>query len=163
MCASRTSNSVCFMLIFSRAGLSSFQRPTKLCSARGWGVANSCACPTRQSLRYRNSLGWWKVFYSSTPLFSPTKAHNRLHCFRHHAQKSHASGFCYVADCILAILSLKRVTLATVPQSQDRTTSNARKPRVMYLDLDLHFSDAVSEAFTTLNSPSVPQVLVSQF
>ncbi|KAJ8469205.1 hypothetical protein ONZ45_g16967 [Pleurotus djamor] len=27
---------------------------------------------------------------------------------RHHAQKSHASGFCYVADCILALLGLKR-------------------------------------------------------
>ncbi|KAF5345921.1 hypothetical protein D9758_011417 [Tetrapyrgos nigripes] len=27
---------------------------------------------------------------------------------RHHAQKSRASGFCYVADCVLAILLLKR-------------------------------------------------------
>lgn len=50
---------------------------------------------------------------------------------RHHAQKSHAAGFCYVADCVLAILALKRPP----------------KSRIMYLDFDLHHSDAVSQAF----------------
>jgi len=65
---------------------------------------------------------------------------------RHHAQKSRASGFCYVADCILAILSLKKSRLAP---------SLVIKPRVMYLDLDLHFSDAVSHAFhASLNAKS---------
>lgn len=60
---------------------------------------------------------------------------------RHHAQKARASGFCYVADCILAILALKRATnLARSPRT---------KPRIMYLDLDLHFSDAVSQAFSS--------------
>ncbi|TFK22393.1 Arginase/deacetylase [Coprinopsis marcescibilis] len=61
---------------------------------------------------------------------------------RHHAHKSRASGYCYVADCILAILCLKRAA----PQTYQSPTP-LHKPRVMYLDLDLHFSDAVSEAF----------------
>ncbi|KAF9003406.1 histone deacetylase 8 [Cyathus striatus] len=58
---------------------------------------------------------------------------------RHHAQKSRASGFCYVADCVLAILALKR--------QLSSASGTFFKPRVMYLDLDLHYSDAVSEAF----------------
>lgn len=75
---------------------------------------------------------------------------------RHHAQKARASGFCYVADCILAILSLKKTppipkTLGTSPLS--------RKNRVMYLDLDLHFSDGVSESFYKSSSGANPQVL----
>jgi histone deacetylase 8 len=69
---------------------------------------------------------------------------------RHHAQKSHASGFCYVADCVLAILALRR-----------QSSLPPRKPRVMYLDLDLHFSDAVTQAFYTPNPFVAPQVLVS--
>jgi histone deacetylase 8 len=60
---------------------------------------------------------------------------------RHHARKSHASGFCYVADCVLSILSLKRPT-----------SPNSPRPRIMYLDLDLHFADAVSEAFSSTSS-----------
>ncbi|EAU81472.2 histone deacetylase 8 [Coprinopsis cinerea okayama7 len=63
---------------------------------------------------------------------------------RHHTHKSKASGFCYVADCVLAILSLKKLVPGPEP----------RKPRVMYLDLDLHFSDAVSEAFHTPSRPA---------
>ena len=75
---------------------------------------------------------------------------------RHHAQKAQASGFCYVADCVLAILTLKKPRPA-------RAGLTPHKPRVMYLDLDLHFSDGVSQAF--LSPPSVaspatqPQVL----
>ncbi|KAH7921557.1 Arginase/deacetylase [Leucogyrophana mollusca] len=69
---------------------------------------------------------------------------------RHHAQKSHASGFCYVADCVLAILALRRPTSLTV---------SSRKPRVMYLDLDLHFSDGVSQAFYSTSSTGASQVL----
>ncbi|KAI0646127.1 histone deacetylase complex protein [Trametes meyenii] len=72
---------------------------------------------------------------------------------RHHAQKSRASGFCYVADCVLAILTLKR-SLPAVPGSR------SSKPRVMYIDLDLHFSDGVSQAFYSASSGSMtPQVL----
>ncbi|PVG00820.1 Arginase/deacetylase [Serendipita vermifera] len=58
---------------------------------------------------------------------------------RHHAQKSQASGFCYVADVVLAILRLKRVS---------------GRPRIMYLDLDLHFSDGVSLPFQNSGTPS---------
>ena len=72
---------------------------------------------------------------------------------RHHAQKSKASGFCYVADCILAILSLKR-PVPSVPM---------RRPRVMYVDLDLHFSDAVSQAFYNASSTASSQILVHCF
>lgn len=77
--------------------------------------------------------------------------------FRHHARKSEASGFCYVADCILAVLALKRVHRAP---SSHPTPTPAHRPRVMYLDLDLHFSDGVSEAFhhSAATAPQ-PQVL----
>ncbi len=70
---------------------------------------------------------------------------------RHHARKSQASGFCYVADCILAILALKRlpVQLADMP-----IPAAIPKPRIMYLDLDLHFPTAVSEAFYSINISS---------
>ncbi|KAF9476814.1 histone deacetylase complex protein [Pholiota conissans] len=78
---------------------------------------------------------------------------------RHHARKSHASGFCYVADCILAILALKRPPVQSANPTPPNTLSTVRKPRIMYLDLDLHFSDAVSEAFYSPVSFSTPQVL----
>ncbi|KAI0353401.1 histone deacetylase complex protein [Trametes cingulata] len=72
---------------------------------------------------------------------------------RHHAQKSRASGFCYVADCVLAILALKR-PVPTAPGDPPM------RPRVMYIDLDLHFSDGVSQAFHSASSgTTVPQVL----
>ncbi|KAF8508253.1 histone deacetylase 8 [Hysterangium stoloniferum] len=58
---------------------------------------------------------------------------------RHHAQKGHAAGFCYVADCVLSILALKQPP----------------KSRIMYLDLDLHFSDAVSQAFAGSSSGQI--------
>ncbi|KAI0634980.1 histone deacetylase 8 [Trametes polyzona] len=74
---------------------------------------------------------------------------------RHHAQKSRASGFCYVADCILAILVLKRTLSATLGNGPVPV-----KPRVMYLDLDLHFSDGVSQAFYAPFARSAnPQIL----
>ncbi|KAJ7255215.1 histone deacetylase complex protein [Mycena rebaudengoi] len=68
---------------------------------------------------------------------------------RHHAKKSHAAGFCYVADCTLALMALRRLA-----QPNPGTT---RKLRTMYLDLDLHFSDGVSEAFHP--STGAPQLL----
>lgn len=103
---------------------------------------------------------------------------------RHHAKKSHASGFCYVSDCILALMALKKglppVPIATSPnqhtdldnmdvdedrEGQQRVTDaeskpQTRKPRIMYIDLDLHFSDAVSEAFSQSTRLLVPQILV---
>ena len=39
----------------------------------------------------------------------------------HHAQRDHASGFCYVNDCVLAILELLK-----------------KFQRVLYIDLDIH-------------------------
>ncbi|KAJ7098377.1 histone deacetylase complex protein [Mycena epipterygia] len=68
---------------------------------------------------------------------------------RHHAQKSQAAGFCYVADCTLALMALRRLS---------QPSPNAGPPikmRTMYLDLDLHFSDGVSHAFhqTSTSSP----------
>ena len=58
-----------------------------------------------------------------------------------------------MADCVLAILILKR-TLAATPERP------LLKPRVMYLDFDLHFSDGVSEAFLGSSAgSSSPQVL----
>jgi len=77
---------------------------------------------------------------------------------RHHAQKSCASGFCYVADCILAILAIKRgMPFNVLAPSLSATVS--KKPRIMYLDLDLHYSDAVSDAFYAPVSSTLPQIL----
>ena len=50
----------------------------------------------------------------------------------HHAKKSQASGFCYVNDCVLAILELLK-----------------HHPRVLYIDIDIHHGDGVEEAFYT--------------
>lgn len=52
----------------------------------------------------------------------------------HHAKKSEASGFCYVNDCVLAILELLK-----------------RHQRVLYIDIDIHHGDGVEEAFYTTN------------
>lgn len=52
----------------------------------------------------------------------------------HHAKKSEASGFCYINDCVLAILELLKVY-----------------PRVLYIDIDIHHGDGVEEAFYTTN------------
>jgi len=48
----------------------------------------------------------------------------------HHAKKCEASGFCYVNDCVLAILEMLK-------------TYN----RVLYIDIDCHHGDGVEEAF----------------
>jgi len=48
----------------------------------------------------------------------------------HHARKDQASGFCYIADCVLGIMELLKFN-----------------PRVMYIDIDIHHGDGVEEAF----------------
>jgi histone deacetylase 1/2 len=48
----------------------------------------------------------------------------------HHAKKCEASGFCYVNDCVLAILELL-----------------TKYQRVLYIDIDVHHGDGVEEAF----------------
>jgi histone deacetylase 8 len=85
-------------------------------------------------------LGWRKVTSNLSRC-----THDPADKSRHHAHKSRASGFCYVADCILAILTLKRPSPG----------AEIRKPKVMYIDLDLHFSDAVSEAFLSSSSQTL--------
>jgi histone deacetylase 1/2 len=52
----------------------------------------------------------------------------------HHAKKSEASGFCYVNDCVIAILELLKY-----------------HQRVLYIDIDIHHGDGVEEAFYTTN------------
>ena len=44
----------------------------------------------------------------------------------HHAKQSEASGFCYVNDCVLAILELLKTY-----------------QRVLYIDIDIHHGDGV--------------------
>ena len=52
----------------------------------------------------------------------------------HHAKEREASGFCYINDCVLAILELLKV-----------------HHRVLYLDIDIHHGDGVEEAFYRTN------------
>lgn len=52
----------------------------------------------------------------------------------HHAKKSEASGFCYINDCVIAILELLK-----------------QHQRVLYIDIDIHHGDGVEEAFYTTN------------
>ncbi|KAL3936643.1 MAG: hypothetical protein SGARI_002468 [Bacillariaceae sp.] len=52
----------------------------------------------------------------------------------HHAKKAEASGFCYVNDCVLAILELLK-----------------KHERVLYIDIDIHHGDGVEEAFYSTN------------
>jgi len=49
---------------------------------------------------------------------------------RHHAHRSSAGGFCYVNDTVLALLHLRR-----------------KHRKILYLDIDIHHSDGVQEAF----------------
>lgn len=48
----------------------------------------------------------------------------------HHAKRSNASGYCYVNDCVLGIIELRK-----------------KFNRVLYVDIDLHHGDGVEEAF----------------
>ena len=52
----------------------------------------------------------------------------------HHAKKAEASGFCYINDCVLAILELLKA-----------------HQRVLYIDIDIHHGDGVEEAFYSTN------------
>lgn len=70
---------------------------------------------------------------------------------RHHATKSRAAGFCYIADAVLVLLHLSRrpplPPPSLTPGADEPLQERPRAPRVLYLDLDLHFSDGVSKAF----------------
>jgi len=62
----------------------------------------------------------------------------------HHGMKARASGFCYVNDVVLAILSLKRTGVG----------------RIVYVDIDAHHSDGVEAAFA--EDPDVTQISVHE-
>lgn len=54
-------------------------------------------------------------------------------------------------------MALKRAPLVSMSL---QGIPGPRKPRIMYLDLDLHFSDAVSESFFSQNHSGSSQILV---
>ncbi|WVQ99541.1 hypothetical protein IAU59_006677 [Kwoniella sp. CBS 9459] len=67
---------------------------------------------------------------------------------RHHAKRKEAGGFCYVNDLVLGCLLLSREGRISMPQEGDEgSRRKTRPPRILYLDLDLHYSDGVSSAF----------------
>jgi histone deacetylase 1/2/histone deacetylase 8 len=75
---------------------------------------------------------------------------------RHHGMRNKASGFCYVADIVLGIMLLCKEGRPSI--------SKSKRPRVMYLDLDIHHGDGVARAFTSpthfiTDTERPPQVL----
>ncbi|OCF32978.1 hypothetical protein I316_05316 [Kwoniella heveanensis BCC8398] len=70
---------------------------------------------------------------------------------RHHAKRKEAGGFCYVNDLVMGCLLLSREGRIPVPQKEgeEATRQRTRPPRILYLDLDLHYSDGVSSAFAS--------------
>lgn len=76
---------------------------------------------------------------------------------RHHALRNQASGFCYIADIVLGIMLLSK-------EGRPRSDIQRKRPRVLYLDLDLHNGDGVAKAFAspthfTKDTERPPQVL----
>ncbi|KAF8324344.1 histone deacetylase complex protein [Cantharellus anzutake] len=65
---------------------------------------------------------------------------------RHHAGKSRASGYCYINDVNLGILSLRQLK---------------PRPRVMYIDLDLHYPNGVADAFQTQTAQTASVLILS--
>jgi histone deacetylase 1/2 len=62
----------------------------------------------------------------------------------YHAKKAEAGGFCYINDCVLAILDLLK-----------------RHQRVLYIDINIHHGDGVEEAllfYQSRNDRVVSQV-----
>lgn len=66
---------------------------------------------------------------------------------RHHAMRDRASGFCYVADIVLGIMLLAKEGTLRPPPTQPVKVRRHRRPRIMYVDLDLHHGDGVAKAF----------------
>lgn len=62
----------------------------------------------------------------------------------HHGMQARASGFCYVNDVVLAILSLKRAGVG----------------RIAYVDIDAHHPDGVEAAFA--DDPEVIQISIHE-
>ena len=113
-----------------------------------------CRCTEVQYQWCCHKLGRWEV----QPDLFPLHDHWGI-SLRHHAARARAAGFCYVADCVLAVLALK--TVPRSPQSLKlQNWADQRLPRIFYLDLDLHFSDVVSSAFTSFTAPGAPRLMV---
>nr|ODN86962.1 histone deacetylase 1/2 [Cryptococcus depauperatus CBS 7841] len=70
---------------------------------------------------------------------------------RHHAKRKEAGGFCYVNDLVLGALLLCREGRISVPVKEGERTKT-RPPRILYLDMDLHYGDGVAAAF---HSPTI--------
>lgn len=81
---------------------------------------------------------------------------------RHHGRREAASGFCYINDVVLVILSLlqQRISIPNSPlpdlQEEDDRPQKTRKPRILYLDFDVHHGDGVANAFLSPLSPPLP-------
>jgi histone deacetylase 8 len=86
--------------------------------------------------------------------------------------RERASGFCYVNDCVLVVLGLLKGRVerplrksgnggldGREADDDDRPRGAGRKPRILYLDLDVHFGDGVAQSFI---SPLSPSSLASQ-
>jgi hypothetical protein len=119
-----------------------------------------CACRTHWTPHTLQSSG---TAASAGPAARRTPGR---HVRRHHAQKARAAGFgyvangaagiCFVADGALALLALAPPLPAPAPPLPDPAAAPApapaasphrpRHPRVMYLNLDLHFTDGVAHA-----------------
>lgn len=93
---------------------------------------------------------------------------------RHHAMREKADGFCYVQDVALAIDELKRNGSVRTKSSEKPNSDGEqpamepshsptyvpqtrnRRPRILYLDLDIHFGDGVASSCRHPYRYSVP-------
>jgi len=88
-------------------------------------------CPLKQGIfKYCQNVAGGSI--SAAELLCERKCLVAIHWLGgwHHAKRSQAAGYCYVNDCVLAILRLKQ-----------------NFAKVLYVDLDLHHGDGVEDAF----------------
>ncbi|KAJ9100730.1 hypothetical protein QFC19_005469 [Naganishia cerealis] len=124
-----------------------------------FGLKDDCP-PFPELVEYAKSIAGSTLTAAETLLRDKFDAVINWEGGRHHALRDRCSGFCYVQDVVLGIDHLRR-------HGQSKSTSNDgysanssnRKPRVMYLDLDVHFGDAPAAAFKhpyRYSSPMTP-------
>ncbi|WWC70151.1 uncharacterized protein I206_104098 [Kwoniella pini CBS 10737] len=86
---------------------------------------------------------------------------------RHHARKNEAGGFCYINDLVLSLLLLSKEGKIQLNQKKEeeeeknfklKPKTKIRSPRILYFDLDLHYSDGVSNAFHSNKFYSNPTI-----
>lgn len=66
---------------------------------------------------------------------------------RHHGMRDRASGFCYVNDIVLGIMLLAKEGSPRPIDTPPTKPRRHKRPRIMYVDLDLHHGDGVAKAF----------------